>query len=258
MSHSHFSSVDTSPDPPNLIESLDRSAAGLAAMKTYIAAAAARAAPGGLVLDLGCGVGHDLGLLAASGLHPVGLDASAVMVDEVRRRLAALGTPIVQGRGEHLPFAPGSFDGCRVERVLQHVDDPEVVLAEVVRVLRPGGVLAAFEPDWESLRFETELDDATGIGAQLHRPRQPDIGNQLTSILRASGCEVLDVVTETSFGESLDAVPVPVERSLRRAVAEQRIEERLARRWLAEQQQREVDGHVRATWVKTLVVARRR
>ncbi len=152
---SPFSAVDASPDPAALIAYLDTTAAGLAGMKHYVAAAAGRAVPGGRVLDVGCGAGHDLALLAAAGLRPLGIDPSGAMLAAAADRAGAPAAPggLVQGDGERLPFRSGSLDGCRIERVLQHVDRPDHVIAEVARVLRPGGFLAVFEPDWATLRF---------------------------------------------------------------------------------------------------------
>jgi SAM-dependent methyltransferase len=53
-----------------------------------------------------------------------------------------------------LPFADEFFDAYRAERVYQHLDDPELALAEARRVLRSGGRLVLAEPDWEGLLLD--------------------------------------------------------------------------------------------------------
>jgi SAM-dependent methyltransferase len=253
---SHFTSVDDSPDPSVLVASLDRSAVWLGAMKSYVASAASLAVPGGRVLDLGCGAGHDLALLADAGLRPIGLDPSAVMVGEVARRLGSL-APAVQGRGSALPFADGSFDGCRIERVLQHVDDPEGVLGEVARAVRSGGFLAVFEPDWTSWCADTELPGADAVAAELHHPRQPDIGGRLPDLVERAGFQVRDVVTEASVIHRLADMPIGLEAGLERAVDDGRLDPGLASNWLEEQRARDAAGRFRLRQSKVLVVARR-
>jgi ubiquinone/menaquinone biosynthesis C-methylase UbiE len=57
----------------------------------------------------------------------------------------------VEYDGEQLPFRAESFSGCRIERVLMHVAEPAVVVAETLRCLEPGGLVTVFEPDWQSL-----------------------------------------------------------------------------------------------------------
>lgn len=100
------------------------------------------------LLDVGCGTGDEVRALAhAVGPRgrSVGVDASAVMVAEAQHRHAASGLPVafVVGDAQHLAFADASFDRCRAERVLMHLDDPERALAEMRRVVRSGGRLSS-------------------------------------------------------------------------------------------------------------------
>ena len=96
----------------------------------------------GRTLDLGSGTGRNLPLLPAS--------ARAIAVDPhldalVRGRTRAPGVPLVVARAEALPFRAGTFDTVVSGLVLCSVDDPDAALAEVRRVLRPGGVLRLLE-----------------------------------------------------------------------------------------------------------------
>jgi SAM-dependent methyltransferase len=86
--------------------------------------------PRGRILDLGCGVGHSYELLAPR--ETVGLDIDPDALADQERETRA-------GDMRALPFAAGSFDGVLSVQSLEHVPDPESVLAEARRVLVPGG-----------------------------------------------------------------------------------------------------------------------
>lgn len=93
-----------------------------------------------ILLDLGCGTGGTVGALASGrGFRCVGLDPSAPLLAMGRERDSGL--TLVRGRGEDLPFGDGSFDGVFLECVLSVAAEPDRVLAEAFRVLRPGGRL---------------------------------------------------------------------------------------------------------------------
>lgn len=252
---SGFSDVDRSPLPDRLVRYLEATDAGLVASKSYLAAAAARAlAPGAVVLDLGCGIGHDLTRLGAAGLDAIGVDNSSVMLGHARTRDPR--HRLLRADGASLPLRGASLDGCRIERVLQHVEDPVTVVAEVRRVLRPGGWLAIYEPDHTSMRAVSEVDHTYLAG--LLRARHPAIGGELPALVESHGFAVDDVVTETSTGYAFDDLPVDAVTVLRRAVEDGRTDASTAQAWLAEQRRRTADGTFRSTWVKVLVVAHAR
>jgi SAM-dependent methyltransferase len=94
--------------------------------------------PAGRVLDLGCGVGHSFELLAPRESVGVDLDP-AVLVGQERETLAA--------DMRDLPFAAASFASVLAVQSLEHVPDPERVLAEAARVLEPGGVAVFVTPN---------------------------------------------------------------------------------------------------------------
>src|SRR5262249_16677104 len=102
--------------------------------------------PGQLAVDVGCGTGEDAMALATVGRGggAVGADVSSARVGEAGRRAAAVGSPadFDVAPAEKLPFADGEVDLLRCERVLQHVAQPAAAVAEMARVLRPGGRVA--------------------------------------------------------------------------------------------------------------------
>jgi glycosyltransferase involved in cell wall biosynthesis/SAM-dependent methyltransferase len=97
------------------------------------------------VLDYGCGMGFYLMLMGRlRRLDLVGFDFDVRRLEWAERE----GVPatLVRGDGLSLPFGDGSFDKVLMSEVLEHVADDRRALAEVHRVLRPGGVLAISVP----------------------------------------------------------------------------------------------------------------
>ena len=142
------------------------------------------------LLDVGCGTGEDTRALPGRG---VGLDPSAAMIDEAARR----GGDFVRGDAHALPFADGTFDGCRADRTFQHLTDPERALAELVRVTRPGGRVVVVDPDQETL----VVDGADpGIVRRVKRfrcddgLRHGDLAHRMPRLFRAAG--LIDVAVE--------------------------------------------------------------
>lgn len=105
------------------------------------------------VLDVGCGVGHWGRVLAPvlpAEAQLVGVDREQAWVDEAAKRagLAKLGDRFSYrvASAEQLPFDDATFDVVTCQTLLIHVRDPEAVLAEMIRVTRPGGLVIAAEP----------------------------------------------------------------------------------------------------------------
>jgi len=108
------------------------------------------------LLEIGIGTGALLSSLSGRAGQVIGVDHSAAMLDEARRRLAAEGVSRVElrlGEMTHLPIGDGGA-GCVVANmVLHHAADPLTVLREIRRVLAPGGTLlladlARHEREW--------------------------------------------------------------------------------------------------------------
>ena len=91
-------------------------------------------------LDVGCGAGALAYALAPLVGEVVGVDSSEDLVD-VAREHAPPGATFVLGDAEALPFPYGDFDLVGCLRVLHHVRRPELVVAEIARVTRPGGTI---------------------------------------------------------------------------------------------------------------------
>lgn len=119
--------------------------------------------PGQRALDVGCGPGALTGELV-DRLGPAAVtavDPSAPFVEAARARMP--GVDVRQASAEALPFADGAFDAALAQLVVHFMVDPAAGLAEMARVTRPGGVIAAcvwdfaggngpLGPFWEAAR----------------------------------------------------------------------------------------------------------
>ena len=104
----------------------------------------------GVILDVASGTaGVALQLAERSRARVVGVDLTEEMLRQGQRRVAAAGmgdrVQLVAGRAERLPFPDGHFDALTFTYLLRYVQDPRATLAELARVLKPGGTMASLE-----------------------------------------------------------------------------------------------------------------
>jgi SAM-dependent methyltransferase len=109
----------------------------------------------GRVLDVGCGRGLLLEQLRRRGWEVQGTELSAQSAAYPRD---VLGIPVHIGDLADLHFPSDHFDAVVMWHVLEHVPDPAVVLAEVTRILRPGGVFLVAVPNFGSLEARLTRD----------------------------------------------------------------------------------------------------
>jgi SAM-dependent methyltransferase len=107
-----------------------------------IQAAAGDRLAGGRVLDVGCGVGMYMRAFSQSTPHVFGVE-----IEGERARDALQHGRVVQSVGEALPFADDYFDVLLSHEVIEHVADDRTSVAEMARVLKPGGQLILFCPN---------------------------------------------------------------------------------------------------------------
>ena len=103
-----------------------------------------------MVLDVATGpAGVALALAERGDARIVGIDLSEDMLGQGRLNVAAASRAdritLVLGQGEHLPFADASFDALTFTYLLRYVADPAGTIAELARVVRPGGTMASLE-----------------------------------------------------------------------------------------------------------------
>ena len=107
------------------------------------------------VLEVGCGCGTDLLQFACAGAEVHGIDLSEHSIELTKKHLELYGlqAEVAQGDGEDLPFPDNYFDLVYSWGVIHHAPHPSKVVAEIYRVLKPGGYLKAmvyyrYSPVW--------------------------------------------------------------------------------------------------------------
>ncbi len=98
-------------------------------------------ARGSRVLDVAAGTGAITRLIEARGFNVIALDQSPEMLQAARQQ----GATTVQAKAESLPFPDESFDGLTFSYLLRYVTDPRSCMEELVRVVRPGGMIGMVE-----------------------------------------------------------------------------------------------------------------
>lgn len=123
---------------------------------TRIAVDALDLHPHEVALDLGCGSGHAIALMAQQARCTYGIDQSAVMVrqagDRNRAAIRAGRVSVTTGTFAALPYPDATFDKILASNVVYFWQDEQAVLAEVRRVLRPGGMLSIYVTDAATMR----------------------------------------------------------------------------------------------------------
>jgi len=154
--------------------------------------------PGWRILDVACGPGLVTLGLAPHAREVVALDLTTEMLDKVRQRSAAAGIAnirIHQGSAADLPFEANSFDAVVTRLSLHHFANPERPLAEMARVLRPGGrfvvgdVVSSEDPEESALHNAIEI-----LRDPSHVRMLP--ASVLLALLSGAG---LEIVRQTSW-----------------------------------------------------------
>ncbi len=157
--------------------------------------------PGDLVLDAGAGFGRHAFELARRGANVVALDYAADEVIATRNVFGAMleggeiaadrYVGVLRGDATRLPFADDSFDRVITSEVLEHIQADVDAIAELVRILRPGGTFAATVPSWFPEKINWMLSD------EYHAPKSVGghvriySATELKAKLRTAGLEVV-------------------------------------------------------------------
>jgi SAM-dependent methyltransferase len=166
----------------------------------------------GRVLDLGCGTGIHTRAVAELADWVVGIDVSPRLVRKAHVKLLGARGSVVVADASHMPFADEAFDAAlSYGEPLSHIEDPGAVLAELARVMRPGGrAILSVDNEW-NLRTLTSprrfLQAASSRGGAVRDWEFYDDGGravrlslktfthpELTSLLRRNGFRVEDSV----------------------------------------------------------------
>jgi SAM-dependent methyltransferase len=153
--------------------------------------------PGDQVLDMGCGGGRHAFALYRKGARVIALDMDAAELKDVAGMFVALAdeapaaaaAQAVRGDAYRLPFADDTFDKVVAAEVLEHLPEDAAAMAELARVLKPGGLMAVTVPRWGPERICWALSDDyhSNEGGHVRIYREDQLRDRLT----AAGLEPL-------------------------------------------------------------------
>jgi SAM-dependent methyltransferase len=145
------------------------------------------------VLDVGAGPATITRDLAGRVAHVTALEVAAEAVEVARAGLAGVdNAEVVLGDVHALPFPADTFCVVHAHQVLQHVADPVLALAEMRRVCKPGGYVAARDGDYAAFAWYPqlpELDDWLALYQRMARANggEPDAGRRLLAWAHEAG-----------------------------------------------------------------------
>jgi ubiquinone/menaquinone biosynthesis C-methylase UbiE len=212
-----FNDVDRSGETDELVQWMGAQRSGASARQAQLL----EAQPGERVLDLGCGPGADLGLLAAAvgDGFAVGIDRSWAMA-----AAASSGGHVLCSDAGAIGVRSQQLDAVWVRAVLLHVTSPLAVLQEVRRVLRPGGRAVLVEPD-HGTHIAGPSDPEVFERIREHRRtrfQNPLVGRALKDLLVSAGFEQVTASPVTvHFDDFVEARAAggPFDRAVDDAVA---------------------------------------
>ena len=127
-------------------------------------------------------------------VQAVGVDPSPVFVAKARELGAGLATLVFEeADGRSLPFASKTFDTVVFHTTLCHVPNPEAMLHEAVRVLRPDGCLAIFDGDYATGTLATGAGDPLDVCAEAFRTHfihDPGLVRRLPRLAQTAGMQL--------------------------------------------------------------------
>jgi SAM-dependent methyltransferase len=195
------------------------------------------------VLDVGCGVGHWAQVLAAAlpvEAKVIGVDRDPFWIEQATERAAIRNIShrfqYRLSEAQALPFPDASFDLVTCQTLLIHVADPRAVIAEMVRVVRPGGLVLVAEPNnvssslvMNSIRLDDSADEIlAGVRLQLICERgkaalgegNNSVGDIIPGLFVASGLSDVAVY----LNDKTNAFLPPYNTSEQRAMLEEMLD----------------------------------
>ncbi|MDX1405072.1 MAG: methyltransferase domain-containing protein [Woeseiaceae bacterium] len=199
--------------------------------------------PGEHIVDIGCGPGllaREFSVAVKDDGRVTGLDASTAMLDLARKRCGNLSNvAFIEGDATDLEIGDASADAVTCVQVLLYVPDVRQALAEIFRVLKPGGRAVIMETDWRSTVLHSHDEELTEsiIDAWDRKVASPRLPARLRAMLRDAGFG--DVAVEAFPIISTDATPegfsmAMMAQSADAAVEQGTISQAQSEAWLAE------------------------
>ena len=247
---SQFNQVDKAATPNEFIRFLDTTSdLGSVQLGKQNSFALLKLEPGQRILEVGCGTGDDARALAEK-VQPdgqvVAIDSSQAMITEALRRAheVSLNMEFRVGDVTSLDFDSNSFDRCHSERTLIHIPHPEKAIQEMVRVLRSGGLIVAFEGDLDTQVLDSSEPEVTRRILRFWREsfQNPSIGRQLLALYKKAGLIEISVQPHTFLFDFNTTEQVLISGTVERAIEVGVVTSGEADRWVSDLEQARDSG----------------
>jgi len=196
-----FKDVDTNPDPESTVNALG-AMSQLASVKRIrrFSLELLNLKQGQRLFEAGCGACPDLDEIIEL-LKPEGrvlcYDKSEAMLTQAQKDWFTPQDSVdfVQGDLNQIDFPDCAFDCCRVMRTLQHVADPEKALDEIFRIVKIGGRIVAWEPNWRSFVISSSFQECADkfLKNWANGILNPTMGQQLKELFEKKNANNIDV-----------------------------------------------------------------
>jgi ubiquinone/menaquinone biosynthesis C-methylase UbiE len=218
------------------------------------------------ILDVGCGTGillHPLAELVGEQGRIVGIDASEFMVKEARKRAESTDLPLEFYKGDvyELAFPNNAFDRATASTLFQHLKRPGEALFEMKRVVKPGGLIAVWEQDWETLMFDSNYKETTRKIANYFCDMTHNgwIGRKLNGLFNKAGLKDTKVTPMTlslTYEDFLNPT-FGFYQTAQRCVDEEIIKQEEKELWLKDLEERSNSGEFMLAFTAFRVVGRK-
>lgn len=160
--------------------------------------------PGARILDVGCGVGQVVGSLAGRGYEAYGVDVSEPNIARAQK----LNNRCQMYDGKHLPFPNAHFAAAGAFNVLEHVEEPEAFIMELVRVVEPNGRIVVSSPNFfRAIGFRDYHPKMRGFKNKFHNwKRLREKRRQMKTDPRAVRFDHMTPIVKESFSADDDAI----------------------------------------------------
>lgn len=162
------------------------------------------------VMDIGSGPGfcaaEIAGTVGPSG-RVLGVDSSPPMIELAKKRCAGLSqASFREGEATSLPAGEGEFDAALSTQVYEYVSDMPKALAELYRILRPGGRAVILDTDWSSVVWSAKDEGRAAriIEAWDRHLVDPHLPRTLSGLLRTAGFEIMGREVHVIFNPDFD------------------------------------------------------
>lgn len=151
----------------------------------------AQVVPGGTYLDVGCGLGDMVAAAEAVGMRAMGVDLSPIAVDIGRR----FGRDLRRGALAEHAFADEAFDSISMYHSLEHMPEPQLIVRECARILKPGATLMVAVPNFGSLSHRVFGGDWRHLDPPYHL--QQFVSQSLRQVGEAAGLVLRELKSES-------------------------------------------------------------